>query len=241
MAFYAYRDYERKDVLQAVDATGSDKQLYYFCENPNCSAVLVLNALTSIKIPSYFSSLPTAKHVEGCYAKSISRPFNTKKYNEGLFKLNIIIEEYISNKVNLKTNRLTTLSHLYYMCKSKKILDSYGDSQIWEILCDRRSNRQYSKGIYGSHLVECEFYRFFEDKKTILFKYPFCNLGDNQYILKLIFKDDDKLYTEIKSLVVNWRSISKFPIIIAGDWKKNGNEYTTKITNRNQIHIPGKN
>lgn len=240
MAFYAYRDYERKNVLQAMDATGSDKQLFYFCENPNCNAVLVLNALTSIKTPPYFSSLPTAKHVEGCYAKSISRPFDTKKYDEKLFKLNILIEEYISNRVNLETKRLTTLPHLYHMCKSKKVLERYGDSPIWKILCDRRSNLQYSRGIYGSHLVECEFYRYESDKNKsiIYFKYPFYNLGNNQYILKLIFENNDILYKQVLKLVGTWKLKNKFPIIIAGYWGKDGNEFTTKITNKNQIHIP---
>ena len=235
MAYYAYSDFERKKIVLASSCTIIDKHKEFYCENPECNAKLKLKALNSNIVNKYFSTLKNFPHIENCYFKKITtNNFNEIDYNEDLFIFNDIIEEYLNNNICNVNRRLSTLSQIYYMCKSKDIFTKYNDFQIGKILCDTRSNHIYIKGIFGYRLIECKFYSYRDQDKTLYFKYPLNDSLINTFLLKIVFQTEE-LYLNIKNTFCNFKG---YPIVIAGQWYKNEKYFSTNITNRNQFYAP---
>lgn len=232
---YAYSDIERKKVVFANSGTIFDKHKEFYCENPECNAILKLKAKNSNIVNPYFSTLPNKPHIENCYFKKINNnKFNEPNYNEDLFEFNDIIEEYLNNNICNVNRRLSTLSQIYYMCKSKDIITKYNDFQVGKILCDTRSNHIYVKGIFGYHLIECSFNSYRDQDQTLYFRYPLNDSLTNKFLLKIVFQTEE-LYLEIKNTFCNFKG---YPIVIAGNWYSNGKYFSTDITNRYQFYAP---
>lgn len=239
MSFYAYKDELRTQIIYATETAAEDKNKYFFCENPECNAHLHLDALNSEGPLPYFSARENNfKHVKDCFFGSRTNLFVESKYDENLFNLEELTNEYLNNTVHRIPNRLYTLSKIYHMCKSKNINSSYNHISIWKILCDCRSNHIYTKGVYGAHLIECKAISFDPRESTISFKYPFNDSLPNKYDLKVIIDDKD-LFNTIKNLILtDERKITKRPIIIIGNWQKRKNYYVTSMATKTQLYVP---
>ena len=236
MSSHAYSDKKRTQIITATKEKNvkSVNKLFY-CLNPECNAKLQLKASSSniIKKP-YFSALPSKPHIQNCWVTNLNEGFNETNYNPDLFVLDEVVNEYMTGNFIKNTKRLSTISGIYHMCKTKSINTIYGDSKVFKILCDNRSNQIYSKNIQGSHLIECKYFSYDSKSKHITFKYPLDTTLKNIYTLK-VFIPDEKLFNEIRNSVYNK---SDYSIIVVGDWKKEASIFKTTITNKFQIYFP---
>ncbi|MGL5902035.1 MAG: hypothetical protein ACRCZO_05055, partial [Cetobacterium sp.] len=143
----------------------------------------------------------------------------------------------IQGDVKIIKRRLFTLSQIFFMCKSKNIDAIYGDTNIWKILCDNRSNNIYKKGILGEHLVECKFHKYNPKEHSIFFKYPLDDTKNNKYNIKISFADDPELFSFVRRKVYNTNGS---PIVIVGNWHWKDGYLTTPFTNKHQVYTPFK-
>lgn len=236
MSFYAYRDKARTQIVFATEVTIKDNNTRFYCGNPNCDAILKFRSESSvIEKRACFFALKSKPHMKGCSFESNINPFKPTKYDEALFEFIPLINEYIQGDIKIIKRRLFTLSQIFFMCKSKNINDIYGDTNIWKILCDNRSNKIYKKGILGVHLVECKFHKYNSKETSIFFKYPLDDTKDNKYDIKISFADDPALFLFVKRKVYN---TNNSPIIIAGEWHWEDGYLTTSFTNKHQLYTP---
>ena len=234
MSSHAYVDKERTKITTAAkekDINGVNKLFY--CLNPKCNAELQLraNSSTIIRNPYFYPLIP---HIETCWFKSLEKDFSVTNYIPNLFILDEIIKEYMTGNFIKEKKRLSTISGIYYMCKTSSINTIYGDSKVFKILCDNRSNHIYNKNIQGPHLIECSYISYNKEKQYITFKYPLDTLLKNTYTLK-VFIPDENLFKEIKRTVYNKNN---YPIIVVGYWEKEYSIFKTTITNKFQIYLP---
>ncbi len=236
MSSHAYLDKERTQIITATknsDVTTVNK--IFYCLNPECNAKLQLRANSSIVIENpYFSALSSVPHIQNCWVANLKKGFTETNYNSDLFVLDEVVNEYMTSNFIKNIKRLSTISGIYHMCKTKSINMIYGDSKVFKILCDNRSNHIYSKNIQGSHLIECKYYSYDSKSKHITFKYPLDTTLKNTYTLK-VFIPDEELFKKIKDSVYN---NSDYPIIVVGDWKKESSVLKTTLTNKFQIYLP---
>jgi len=112
-----------------------DNNTRFYCPNPECSARLTLKANSSIAgISPYFSNLPSAPHIENCFCQKKNFSFDDREYEETLFNLEEIVNEYTTNNIINIDRRLETMSAIFYMCKTRNINDTYNQIKIWKIL-----------------------------------------------------------------------------------------------------------
>lgn len=238
MATHAYLDKNRTKRISANEAkevNNIDKK--YYCLDPCCNAILTLKANSSIAVPNpYFSALPSSPHAETCEIGKAEKEFYEQNFDPTLFIFRDIINEYMTNNFTKIKGRLSTISGIYYMCKTTATNERYGDTEIWNILCDVRSNPRYLNGIFGPHLIECKYYSYNKETQIINFQYPLDDSLKNQCKLKIHIPDRN-LFFEIKETVYN---NNNHPIILVGDWAYNNFYSKTTITNRYQIYIPKK-
>ena len=202
MSSYAFSDLERKKIIFANQCTINDKYEKFYCENPICNAKLTLRSLNSPIRNPYFAALKDDPHIKNCYFNATHQVFNEAEYDETLFNFNEIITTLLEDNFQKIPRRINTLSQIYHMSKSRHIESLYNNIPIWKILCDVRSNRIYTKGILGSHLVECRYHYYKSEEKYIAFKYPLNDLLDNQYNLRIYFSDQ-KFFMKIRDLIFN--------------------------------------
>ncbi|MHA4987856.1 hypothetical protein [Cetobacterium somerae] len=239
MSSYAYRDKLRTQIIFAREAKAVDKDVNFFCENPDCHAYMRLNALNSESVPPYFTAnITNFEHIDNCYFASSTTSFNEAHYNESLFNFDEIVNEYLNDNVQQIPQRLYTLSQMYHLCKSKSVNDSYNNISIWKMLCDSRSNNFYTKGLYGPHLVECKVTSFNPKNLTINFKYPFNEALPNKYDLRVIINDKILFSNLLNLLLTRDKKLIKRPIIIFGNWQKYNGYFTSNIAIKSQIYIP---
>ena len=247
MSYYAYSDFKRKNVVFADENPINNNNNSFYCENPECRAKLSLRSRNTFqgKKTFYFSASPNHPHVEGCYSAAINRRFDPAKYDETLFDLNDVINNLMNNDFQRVHQRINTLSQIYHMAKSKSIDSLYNLDEIWKILYDIRSNKIYTKGIFGAHLVECKFHSYCSKTNFLSFKYPLDDNLLNKHYVGIDFPDE-KSFLKAKKLLFN---LENYPIILAGFWKEDirenfyGNDTTyfvTDFVNQNQIYIPKK-
>ena len=238
MSFYAYRDKLRTQIVFATEITIKEINTEFYCKNPDCNAILKFRSESSvINKRACFFTLQSKPHIENCSFEHKKNPFNQTKYDETLFKFIPLINEYIRDDIKIIKRRLFTLSQIFFMCKSKNINNIYGDTNIWKILCDNRSNNIYKKGILGGHLVECKFYKYDPNENSIFFKYPLDDDKKNKYNLKITFEENPELFLFVRRKVYNTNGS---PIIIAGNWYWKEGYCTTSFTNKHQVYTPFK-
>ena len=90
MSYYAYSDFERKNVVFADENPIHNNNNSFYCENPRCRAKLTFKKPRYFpkKKTFYFSASQNSPHVEGCYSTAINRSFKLSKYDETLFDFN---------------------------------------------------------------------------------------------------------------------------------------------------------
>lgn len=238
MSFYAYRDKARTQIVFATEITIKDINTKFYCKNPNCDAILKFRNESSIigKKPCFFA-LSSKPHVKNCSFQNKKTPFNKTKYDESLFKFIPLVNEYIQGDIKIIKRRLFTLSQIFFMCKSKNINTTYGDTNVWKILCDNRSNHIYKKGILGEHLVECKFHKYDIENNSIFFKYPLDDSKKNKYNIKISLKNNLDLFLFVRRKVYN---TNDSPIILIGNWYWENGYLTTPFTNKHQVYTPFK-
>lgn len=240
MSSYAYRDELRKQIIYAKNARAIDKEVNFFCENPDCHALMRLSALNSegVSSPYFTANITDFGHIDDCYFSSLNKSFDETCYDEKLFNFEEIVNEYLSNNVKRIPRRLYTLPQIYRMCKNRDIHDSYNKINIWKILCDSRSNQIYTKGIYGPHLIECKCVKFIEKELALYFKYPFNDSLPNKHNLKVVINNRNLFFNLLNLLLTHDKKIVNRPVIIIGNWKKISNNYVSNIVTKTQIYIP---
>jgi len=238
LSSYAYRDKLRTQVVFATEITINDENNEFYCRDSNCNAKMTWrNGSTVVNKKPYFSALKSKPHIDGCKFKNEKSSFNENRYDESLFKFIQLVDEYIEGNVQIIKRRLFTLSQIFFMCKSKNMRDVYGDTNIGKILCDNRSNIIYKNGILGPRLVECKFYKYNTEEKSIFFKYPLDDNKENKYKLKISFAENPELFLFVRRKVYN---TSTSPIIIIGKWYWQDGYCTTSFANKHQIYTPFK-
>lgn len=246
MAFFAYRDCRRTELIYAEDCNIQDRGIRFYCSNIECDAHLYIRSHNSI-LSTHFYAHKDYPHSLGCIA---TKNFNITKYSETDFNFETVINDILenidivnnSNKASCSkhnTNRnqisISRLGQLYGVCKSRKHTNEYNGYTIWNILFDCRCNYILTKGISGKHIIECKFYKYDSLKKQIFFKYPITESLPNKYILKFEFEDGN-LFNKSLRMIFNTKNI---PIAIAGDWKHEyRNVYHSYCKSGKQIYFP---
>lgn len=238
MSKFAFRDKERTQKVYADSLNIKDNNTRFYCPNPECSARLTLKANSSIAgIPPYFSNLRSTPHIANCFCHKNNFSFDDREYEEVLFNFEEIVNEYTTNNIINIDRRLETMSAIFYMCKTRNINDTYNQIKIWKILVDNRANHIYSKGIIGTHIIECYFSYYSNDDLTIYLKYPVNNSLSNKYNVGISFTDEE-LFKEIRNKLFN-NDKKKYPVLVIGNWEydSKNNLAQTSINSSFQIYF----
>lgn len=253
MAYYAYRDKDRKKIVYANECTNEDIGIDFFCRNPNCKARMRIRALNGDTSP-YFAALPSPPnppHLNAwCGSMHIeeSKRCNGKNIDLDAFFENLKNKDYDLAPIlpgngvgkmpaNSKMVETEMLSKIYAKCKSLPPDSQLGKYKVYELLVDCESNFYYTKGIWGRHLIECFFYRYDETKQVISFKYPLDGNLPNRYYVN-IHIPDIQLFKKTVRLVFAKKGSEQFPVVLCGDWKYSfGNCFATVISEL-QVYCP---
>lgn len=107
------------------------------------------------------------------------------------------------------------------------INDEFAGIKIWKMLLDNRSVKIYTKGVFGKKLIEAKFRNYSKDSKTIFVKL------EDRFIFTLNL-NDESLFNKILSGILENRGGN---IVVAGDWKGDGDKFHANITSQKQIWI----
>lgn len=247
LAKYVYKDKKRTEVIYAKDALREDKDITYYCPNPNCNAHMYLCGVDGVS-SAYFSATRKAyPHCKGCNFET-SNNFNTNNFDETAFDFENVLEMmrmpsmssakkkalYSYNTNNSDSKPLKTIRQVYDMCKSFPCSDSYNNLDIGQMLLDDRSEYMYPKGVFGNRLIEAKVKKgsFYNANKM---KLSFVAPSSEKYELQLQFEDKD-LFNIIKNNLYNNRHKL---IVLSGLWEASEkyNIFSTKIVSKKQIAI----
>lgn len=248
MSEYAYRDKARKDIIYASSALAEDRGKIFFCPNAECGAHLYLCAVDGSTSAYFRATKQEYHHIDGCPYKSNSNNFKDELYDEEKFVFDDAIVNLFSG-INEKKNSKNsgkystgdvekhpprTLSQIYWMCKSRKITDIYGDKEIGDMILEGRSLYRYPKGCFGYKIIEARTQRRFYDKeKQQIFLYSPCNERKYSFVLQFY---DEKLFKAIKDELWNNKELM---FAVAGCWKSSGtyNHFISDITSAKQVLV----
>jgi len=251
MASLAFIDKEKTQKKYARDCTHADKCKDFYCQTPNCPAIVRIRALDSVVRPPYFREKSDEfKHSEYCHPPKLNA-FTPSEYDEDAFVFDDEMEKLFNlqqNSTPKKGNHqyrngicnrrfLSGLLNIYNMCRETDVDGMYNNYEVKKMLCDCRSNFFYKNGIYGKKIVECRYLENNDEKRSIFFQYPIDPTYKNQHGIKAFFEDRE-LYKLIKAMVIDRGNL---PIVIAGDWGKDKfieDLFYCRIKNKRQIQLP---
>lgn len=246
MASYAYKDSNRTQIIYADSCTINDKDTRYYCKNQNCPAHLYIRAVDSV-LATHFYAQKEHPHIGWCQKEQSD--FKPTDYCEDEFDYEGTLDQILSpSKESSKAP--TTPSHnigdgkkrgysktaqIYDMCKYYRPENTYNGIDIWKMLFDDRSNYMLTKGLFGKHLIECEFSKYEKSNHLIYFNYPLNKSLSNKYKLRIHIKNID-LYYNILKMIYNTDNL---PIVIAGDWMKYATDsFECEVKSGKQIYLP---
>ncbi len=240
MAKYAFRDYERKNIIYSKDAVKEDRNKVFFCPNPNCKAQLYVCAIDGSR-NAYFSATKVKyPHVLRCPFGSSNEEFDEDQFDKTQFIFDDAMDNLYTvtttskksnmpgehNKGEVKKHPPRTLRQIYSMCKSYPVKATYGNKEIGEMILDDRSEYRYPKGCFGNKIIEAVVKsRFYDnEKKHIYLSAP---INSQKYSFILCFSDENT-YRDIRDEIYNNKDKI---IVVAGKWETAGtyNYFTTKV------------
>lgn len=248
MSNYAYWDSERKKRIYSYQAIKEDRNIAFYCPNPNCNAKLYICAIDGSK-SAYFRATKSAyKHIKNCSYGNSSVEFDENKFDESKFIFDNAIDNLIlatttpkeaenasgHSTGEPKAHPPRTLKQIYAMCKSIPVNSKYADKEIGEMLLDDRSEYRYPKGCFGKRIIEATVKGkiYDNEKKQIYLVAP---MGSQKYSFVLSFSDENK-YRAIRSEIYNNKDKL---IVVAGEWKSSGtyDSFVTNIYGERQVTI----
>ena len=244
---YVYKDDARKEMLLARDAQKQDKDIRFYCPNPQCDAYMYIRNIDGVSA-SYFSANPSHGHIDGC-VYGATNGFNPNSYCEDKFEFdNALVALTTPSKPQTKKitpgehgigpsnpKPLRTIRQIYSMCKSYACSDTYNKITIGQMLLDNRSFYMYPKGVFGQRLIEGKSKRprFYDSSKKEISLIISDEGKEYTFILEF---DDENLFKEIKNVVFPNRD---YLVVVAGKWRSSGsfNVFCTTVSSKKQIAI----
>lgn len=243
MANYAYTDKMRTQKIYAnADNIMQYKSVRCFCKNPKCDAKMFIY-MPEHKDLAFFKASGKPSHNGACGLSP--RHFSKTDYIEKDFKfpntLLPLLNEVTENE-NKETNivkdtsssaekrPLQGLKEIYSMLTNIDIEDSYNGYIIKDMIADERTCVFYKTKIDGYKVVECNFYKYNDEAKTITMNYP--AFPHNKRFIELWFEQEE-LYESIKMRIKgkNHDGI----VVVFGKWIYNdvdGTNYVNVLSQR---------
>lgn len=251
MALFVYRDKSRTQILYAKDALKEDKNIRFYCPNPNCDAHMYICSVKGSSSAYFRAVYKQHQHILDCPFHS-SNGFNPNNHDEEAFDFENSLKKLMlsSTRISkrglttphrtgkLKNKPLKTIRQIYDMCKSYVCTDEYNHVAIGQMLVDDRSAYMYPKGVFGYRIIEgmvSKGYFYNTNKLEIKIAGPIRPLINQEYMFILKF-EQDSLFKEIKN--ITYENRDKI-IVVAGNWKASGafNAFYSNITSKKQITI----
>lgn len=255
MPNYAFKDKNRTKIIYAdSNDIMNYKQVRCYCRNPNCNAhMYIYNPEHPNK--AFFKASGVPPHNGAC-GIALSN-FKKTKYNESEFRfpdnfLYLLDAEDRNENVNINVNRnvnadsatnadsviikpIRTLKELYNMLINTGIDDTYNNYHIRDIIADERTVDIYNNGIVGMKLVECNFYRY--DENRIIMNYPLYTPNNVLNHIELRFNDKSPLFNKVLNCVKGKKHDGV--VIVFGNFiYDNENQISyVNITSLNQIAV----
>ncbi len=248
MAKYAYKDWQRKNVIHSNQAIIEDRNKAFYCPNPKCNAKLYICAIDGSKSAYFRATKPEYKHISNCPFGSSNSEFDENKFDESKFVFDNAIDNLLCLTAPSKKNEKSaghnngepklhpprTIKQIYSMCKSMPVNSKYGDKEIGEMLLDDRSEYRYPKGCFGNRIIETIVKKriYDDDKKQIYLAAP---IRSKKYTFILEFNDINTYQTIRSEIYNNGDKI----IVVAGNWKSSNqyNSFIATVYGKKQIAI----
>ena len=240
MSLFAFEDELRQKKALAVKC--SDRSKRFYCPDPQCDAHLFLCNQDGVSKAYFRATLKSHPHNLDCYYKN-SNVGSIENFDEKAFKFDSFMENLFKSAVPQNCSALPsnnsklpsgneikqvrTIRQIYDLCKSMDINDEFAGIKIWKMLLDNRSVKIYTKGVFGKKLIEAKFRNYSKDSKTIFVKL------EDRFIFTLNL-NDESLFNKILSGILENRGGN---IVVAGDWKGDGDKFHANITSQKQIWI----
>ncbi len=237
MAYEAYLDKEKRNILKAKDAAISHINQTFYCKTEGCKTCMTLVDAANPE-SAYFRKLPSSpEHVSiFCSADGI---FNPTKYEEKKFNFEDLADKIMSGissksisgtgsketQVGGGKKSISTVKQMYLMCR--KCVE-YNGIKTNKILADERNFEENKNGIWGKKIVQCTYYHKVQNEFSYIMNYPSFPYKHGKYI-RIDF-EDRKLFWEFYNKVKP--SNHKELILILGDWEtgKVGDDYIARCT-----------
>lgn len=251
MSNFAYRDRERTEVILSKDATLEDKKRFFYCPNKDCPARLFIRSVNGIT-KAHFAAIQNAfPHTENCYYKNNSDnvAFHCSEtefiFDDAIECLCAAIDVPHSGKSSsaplggpCKEHPPRTIRQIYDVCRTHSINDKYGDSNIKDMILDRRTAHLYLSDWSGAKLVEasvnfienhdsghCTFYS--RDLRQVYLYVP-CSTRK----IPLILDCQGDIYKTVQTHIYKNRNKT---IVVAGVWCQSGDQHIAKIFSKAQV------
>lgn len=241
MPYVAYRDKEHKQKVLAKDVLPREQESIFYCQNKNCNCKYIVSALNSNAISVHFMKLKSSSHIDGCWnAREYSISGNKNDYNTSDFspenllgKVLIDGEEKQVGGTHKRKKKgksfateqqyIHTIRQLYSVCMQNDDEDEINGTIIKDIFAGRKTSYLYTKYISGIKLVECSYFRYSRNERTIYFKFPY----DNKTMNLTVQFNTIKLFNDKLKEIYNYKGI----ILIYAKWERN----IANISSKNQI------
>lgn len=235
MADYAYLDEERTKIIKANDPNiVKYKSVRCYCKNPICDARMFI-CKPEHPQEAYFRASGNPKHNGSCGSECDH--FDFSKYDpakfhfpEALIDLETIVSG-TSGKSGGKSTGATTglkplksVKEIYRMATNIPPEDKYAGIKIGDLLVDIRNYVDYSDGLEGYKLAECNFYCYEPKDNSIIMNFPF--FPKSNCYLRLNFEGKE-LFDQMVPRLMDSKHTGI--IVVSGLWKKIYETYRTKI------------
>lgn len=236
MAFYAYEDENRVNEVLAEDVNENNRLEQYFCPTPHCAARMSIRNINGDGA-AYFAANPSTPHSDFC---RINHCIDPTRYDEEQFNFNNFINGLLQPENQNNGNGghgngdgqirpISTVRQLYIICIQRSINQFYNGIRIADLLIDRRTRHIYIRYIRGSHLVECQFWKYERENNLYFAKYWLDDENNNYLVIKLICLNSS-VFNQI------FDKIFRRNFVVAGNWEMNNNNCVTNIVSSRQIY-----
>jgi hypothetical protein len=238
MSFYAFEDIKRE---LKVDANQNlSKQKRFYCPNKNCDAHLFLCNQDGVSKAYFRATLRAHLHTNGCPFEN-SNSGDIENLDEKSFRIDDFFDNLFLAKQSKKSNTKTpnnsqplknqliqikTIRHLYSLCKIKNIDSQIAENNVWQLLLDDRSKKNYTKLVPGKRLIEAKFNHYNKDNQEIFLKLY-------NFLFILSFENKNLFFQILGNIFAN----KKTYIVVAGNWEINDDKFHAPIISKKQIWL----
>lgn len=213
MAWFAYRDKEKKIIAIAEEMGDRDKHIVFYCPDKKCTAHMHIMNLESEYRDPFFRSFPTVPHVLGCrYAAENDEKDKMFRMESALKYIAWEDELTESEKQKfLNVNFPNTLIQLYHLCKHFEYGQMYQGHHLSFYLLDERSYMKFTTLWIGWKMIEAKFLRSDDDLLEIDTFSPIVGQG-NTFVLR--YKNEE-LYKKHRDVMI--KNPEKW--VVCAEWR----------------------